>query len=137
MNRKFFLMIIVIAAIVAGSTGFAQQQRRPYNVVMKDIQTTFGILRKNIEANPAAAAEDAAKLEGYFAEVEAFWMPFNTQDAIGSARSGREAAAAIGAAAKANDVKKAQASVAAVQATCTNCHRNHREQTANGFLIKP
>ena len=131
-------MAIVIAAVVAGGTGFAQQQRRPYNLVMKDIQSSFGTLRKNIEANNAAATvEDAAKLEGFFAEIEAFWAPFNTQDAIGFAKRGREAAAAIGTAAKGPDIKAAQASVAIVQGTCTNCHRAHREQTADSYRIKP
>ena len=131
-------MAIVIAAVVAGSTGFAQQQRRPYNQVMKDIQSSFGTLRKNIEANNAAATvEDAAKLEGFFAEIEAFWAPFNTQDAVGFAKRGREAAAAIGTAAKGPDIKAAQASVAIVQGTCTNCHRTHREQIADGYRIKP
>ena len=138
MNRKSFFMAIVIALVVAGGTGFAQQQRRPYDQIMKDIGATFGTLRKNLEANnAAAAAEDAAKLEGFFAETEAFWVPFNTKDATGFAKRGREAAAAIGTAAKGNDIKAAQASVAVVQGTCANCHRAHRQQTASGYLIKP
>jgi len=139
MNRKFCLIIIVVSAVIAAASAFAQQQRRPYNTVMKDIQSSFGTLRKNIEANNGAAvAEDAGKLEGYFAEIEAFWVPFNTKDAIGFAKQGRDAATAIATAVKANnDIKTTQKSVEAIQATCASCHRAHREQVAEGYIIKP
>ena len=85
----------------------------------------------------AAAVEDAAKLERLFTEVEAFWAPFDTQDAVGFAKRARDAAAAIGTASKGTDIKAAQASVAVVQKSCANCHLSHREETGKGFLIKP
>src|SRR2546421_10545931 len=91
MNRQFALTIIVMAAICAGVSAFAQQHR-PYNQIMKDVGATFASLRKNLDANSAAAAaEDAAKLEKLFMETEAFWEPLNTGDAVGFAKSAREA----------------------------------------------
>ena len=137
MNRRIVLIIIVIVGVVAGATALAQQ-RRPYNQIMKDVGATFANMRKNLDANnAAAAAEDAAKLEGFFTETEAFWASFDTHDAVGFAKRAREAAAAIGTAAKGNDVKTAQASSAVIQKACANCHLTHREETAKGFLIKP
>jgi hypothetical protein len=136
MNRRIVLIVIAIVAVL-GITAFAQQ-RRPYNLVMKDVGATFASLRKNLEANNGpAAADDAVKLQALFTETEAFWAAFNTHDAMGFTKRAREAAAAISTAGRANDVKAAQASSAVIQKTCANCHLTHREETAKGFLIKP
>ena len=137
MNRHFALIIIVVAGVIAG-TNAAAQQHRTYDQIMKDIGPTFASLKKNLDANSAAAAAaDAAKLEGLFTETEAFWAPLNTKDAVGFAKSAREASAAVGAAAKGNDMKAALASYSAIQKSCGNCHFAHREDTGKGFLIKP
>ena len=136
MNRQFVLTMIVIAGVFAGATAFAQH--RPYDQVMKDVGATFASLRKNLDGNSAAAAvEDAAKLEGLFKETEAFWAPFNTKDALNFAKGAREAATAVGTAAKGGDVKAAQESYARIQKNCAGCHFSHREETGKGFLIKP
>ncbi len=94
MNRQVVFIVIVIAAVFVFATAFAQQHR-PYNQIMKDVGATFASLKKNLDANSAtAAAQDAAKLEGLFAETEAFWAPFDTKDAISFAKRARDAAAA-------------------------------------------
>ena len=137
MNRQFLLIIIVIAGVFAAGMASAQQHR-PYDQIMKDVGAAFASLTKNLYANSAsAAAEDAAKLEGLFTETEAFWASLNTRDAVGFAKSAREASAAVGAAAKNNDIKAAQTSTAAIQKSCGLCHFSHREETSKGFLIKP
>ena len=137
MNRLFFLITIAVAGTVVVATAFAQQHR-PYNQIMKDVGSTFASLKKNLDANSAAAAAaDAAKLEGLFTETEAFWAPFDTKDAVGFAKNARDAAAAVGTAAKGNDIKAAQASYSAIQKNCASCHFAHREETGKGFLIRP
>ena len=137
MNRQSLIIIIIIAGVFAAGMASAEQQR-PYNQIMKDVGATFASLRKNLDANgAAAAAEDAAKLEGLFTETEAFWARLNTRDAVGFAKRARDAAAAVGTAAKGNDTKAAQASYTAIQKSCANCHFSHREETGKGFLIKP
>jgi hypothetical protein len=105
---------------------------------MKDVGETFASLKKNLDGNSAAAAaQDAAKLEGLFAETEAFWTPLETKDAMNFAKNARTGLAAVGAAAKANDTKAALTLYAAVQKNCGNCHLAHREDTGKGFLIRP
>jgi cytochrome c556 len=137
MNRLFLLITIAVAGTIVAATAFAQQHR-PYNQIMKDVGTTFASLKKNLDANSAAAAaQDAAKLEGLFTETEAFWAPLDTKDAVNFAKRAREAATAVGAASKGNDIKAAQASYAVIQKSCANCHFTHREETGKGFLIKP
>lgn len=137
MSRRFLLVMITAAGVVAVAAAFAQQSR-PYNQIMKDVGTTFASLKQNLDANSAAAAAaDAAKLEGLFTETEAFWAPLDTQDAVKFAKGAREAASAVGTAAKSNDMKAAQASYSVIQKNCGNCHFAHREDTGKGFLIKP
>jgi hypothetical protein len=136
MSRRFLLIMTAVAGMVS-ATAFAQQLR-PYNQIMKDVGTTFASLKKNLDSNSAAAAvADSAKLEGLFTETVAFWVPLDTQDAVKFAKGARDAASAVGAAAKSNDMKAAQASYSAMQKNCGNCHFAHREDTGKGFLIKP
>jgi len=140
MNRKSFFVPILIAAVVTVATAFAQQQpQRPYDAIMKDVAATFPNLKKNLDANnAAAAAEDAAKLQKFFTETEAFWAPLKTEDAVGFSKRAQEAAAAVGTAAKANDMKTANASYATLQRACGSCHSSHRDQlTGGGYTIKP
>src|SRR5262245_37185656 len=137
MNRRIVIIFMVVVVLVAGATLVAQQ-RRPYNQIMKDVGGTFASLRKNLESNNGAgAAEDAAKLQALFVETEAFWAPFDTQDAVNFAKRAHDAAASVSAAAKSNDIKAAQASVATIQKSCANCHFSHREESGKGFSIKP
>lgn len=136
MNRQLALIIIVIAALLAGATAFAQ--RRPYTQVMKDIGATFTSLKKNLDGNSvAAAAEDAAKLEALFKETEAFWTPFKTKDAIDYAKRAQEAFAEVGAKVKGNDIKAALTAYGTIGSFCGDCHFSHREDTGKGFIIKP
>src|SRR5262249_1668085 len=137
MNQRFVFIIVVIVGVFAVGLVSAQQHR-PYDQIMKDIGPTFANLKKNLDANSgAAAAEDAAKLQALFTETEAFWAPLNTGDAVGFAKSAREASVAAATAAKGNDIKAAQASYTAIQKNCGSCHFAHREDTGKGFLIKP
>ena len=136
MRRRTYIALASIFLVSALS--IHAQQHRLYNQIMKDVGATFPNLKKNLDANNlAAAAEDAAKLEGFFTETEAFWTPLKARDAVSFSKRAREAAAAIGSAAKASDVKAAQASYAIVQRACANCHSSHREETGAGFTIKP
>lgn len=137
MNRRAVaLIIIVIATMLAGATAFAQ--RRPYNQVMKEIGATFASLKKNLDGNSAAAAaEDAGKLEAFFKEVEAYWAPFKTKDAIDHAKHAQEAFAEVGAKAKGSDIKAALTAYGTIGSICGDCHFSHREDTGKGFIIKP
>ncbi len=138
MNRKSLFALLVIAAVLVGGAAFAQQHR-PYNEIMKDVAATFPNLKKNLDANNgAAAAEDAAKLQKFFSETEAFWSPLNTQDAVRFSKKAQEVAGEISTAAKANDMKTANASYATLQRQCGSCHSAHREEiTGGGYTIKP
>ncbi|PYS10938.1 MAG: hypothetical protein DMG15_19395 [Acidobacteria bacterium] len=91
MNRQFALVLITVAAVFAATTAIAQQHR-PYDQIMKDVGVTWASLKKNLDSNSgAAAAEDAAKLQGLFAEVQGFWHP-STRTTPSISPSGRKKA---------------------------------------------
>jgi len=128
MNRTAALAMISVAAIFA-ATGVFAQQKRPYNELMKDIAATYAAVKKDLDSNVSAAVvTDAAKLQALFKDTEEFWTPFKTKDALDAAKGAQDASAAIGAAAKANNIQKAQASYNAVGKFCNGCHTSHREQ---------
>ena len=138
MNRQIAWGLILMSGILAGTASFAQQ-KRPYNELMKDVAATYASVKKNLDANAApAAAADATKLQALFKETEDFWTPFKTKDALDAAKGAQDAAAAIGGAAKANNIQKAQTSYNGVGKFCNACHTSHREQMPDkSYKIKP
>jgi len=138
MTRQRAWILILITAISA-ATGLFAEQKRPYNDLMKDVAATYASVKKNLDANAApAVAADAAKLQALFKETEDFWAQFKTKDALDAAKGAEDAAAAIGAAAKANNIQKAQASYNGVGKFCNGCHTSHREQMPDkSYKIKP
>ncbi len=138
MSRQVATILIVVAAVFAVRASFAQQ-RRPYNELMKDVAATYASVKKNLDGNAApAAAADAAKLQELFKDTESFWAQFKTKDAFDAAKGAQDAAGGIVAAAKANNIQKAQASYNAVGKFCNGCHASHREQMPDkSYKIKP
>lgn len=67
MSRRIAVILILIAAIAASTTVSAQQ--RPYDQIMKDIQSTFATLKKSLDASGVTAAA-AAGGRGGAAPVE-------------------------------------------------------------------
>src|SRR2546422_203038 len=138
MNRQLALVVILVAAAFSVSALFAQQ-KKPYDDLMKDIAATYASVKKNLDANVApAAAADAEKLQALFKDTEDFWAQFKTKDALDAAKGAQDAAASIIAAAKTNNIQKAQAAYNGVGKFCTACHTSHREQMPDkSYRIKP
>ena len=68
MSRRIAVVVILIAALLAATTIFAQQ--RPYNLIMKDIQGTFASLKKSLDASGVTAAAPAPAGRGAAPAVE-------------------------------------------------------------------
>ena len=129
-----------LAIAVAGLLGSpAAAQKRPYDLLMRDIASTFDTLRKDLDGgNMATAAADAARLERLFREIEEFWTSFKTIDAIDAAKGAREASTAVAAAARDKDLPKARTAVSGLGRFCATCHNSHREQMPDkSYRIKP
>jgi hypothetical protein len=130
--------LAIAAALLTMVVAEAWAQKRPYNLVMKDVGTTFDALRRNLDGKNAAAAADADRLAQLFQETEDFWTPFRTKDAIEAARGARELATAVAAAARAKDLEKASTAASGLGRFCTSCHNAHREQMPDkSYRIRP
>jgi hypothetical protein len=136
MNHRFALVLILVCASILPVLA---QQKRPYDVVMKDINGTFAALKKDLDgSNLTSAAEDAAKLQEMFKETESFWAAFKTKDAIDFSKGAQSASQTIAAAAKEGNGQKAQVTYASVGKYCKGCHDSHRELMPDkSFKIKP
>ena len=138
MTRIAWALALALAVLpTMGPPLFAQA--RPYNVIMKDVGATVGAIRKNLDAGTIApVAADAEKVQRLFQEVEAFWAPFKTKDALDAARGARETAVVIATAAKANDRTKATEGAAGLGRYCAACHDSHRELAPDkSYRIRP
>lgn len=135
MTRRFF----VVAAIVTLATSAAAAQTRPYNVIMKEVGSTLGTLRKTVDDSDfARSAEQAERLEQLFKETEDFWAKFKTKDAIDAAAGAGELSASIAAAARAKDAAKMKTAAGGLGKFCTTCHDSHREQMPDKtYRIRP
>jgi len=81
--------------------------------------------------------EDLDKLLPMLRQVEAFWTARGTDDAVGFAKETIVAFNELSAAAIEQDRAAARAGVASLRATCQSCHEAHREETDDGYRIKP
>jgi cytochrome c556 len=136
MNRKTAFSVVLLCAF---AIGILAQQKRPYDVVMKDVNGTFASLKKDLDSNNlSTAADDAAKLQAMFKETEDFWSVFKTKDAIDFSKGAQSASQAIAAAAKDGNTQKAQAAYGSIGKYCKGCHDSHRELMPDkSFKIKP
>jgi len=100
---------------------------------MKDTNAEAAELRKSVEAkNYEAAAQHAATLKTLFANTLSFWENRKTDDAVGFAKAGIEAATDLEAAAKAKNEEGVTTAARALQATCKSCHDAHRVRQPDG-----
>jgi len=130
--------LLVVAVVVLGLS-VTSAQARPYNVIMKDVASASGALRKSVDASDfAGSLEHSQRLERLFKETEDFWTKFKTKDAIDAAVGAKELSASIAAAANAKDAQKMKTAAGGLGKFCTSCHDSHREQMPDkSYRIRP
>ena len=135
---KNALVVIGVCLIAAVALNLLAQSRS-HDQIMKDVNVAFAALKKDIDSNSAAAVqEDATKLSELFREVEVFWTPLRSKAAVVAAKSVQAAAQEIAAAAKTNDLKRADTTYGGIGKTCKACHDRHRVQMPDkSFKIRP
>ena len=130
---------LLVVAVVALGLSVTSAQARPYNVIMKDVASASGALRKSVDASDfAGSLEHSQRLERLFKETEDFWTKFKTKDAIDAAVGAKELSASIAAAANAKDAQKMKTAAGGLGKFCTSCHDSHREQMPDkSYRIRP
>ena len=109
-----------------------------YGPLMTEIRFTVGDADLHVDARYwPELGEDLDKLFPMAQQVEAFWAARANDGAIGFAQEMLAALTELSDAAIAQDRGAARSGVVAVRATCQPCHDAHREETADGYRIKP
>ena len=130
---------VVFLGVVAVLTVNVWSQARRHDEIMKDVNATYEKLKKSLDAqNDKDAFEDASKLQNLFKEVEEFWAPFDTKDALDAARGAQNTFDALSRSVKANNFQQALTTYNSAAQYCRDCHSVHRIQAAdNSYRIKP
>lgn len=81
--------------------------------------------------------EDSDKIRAELAKVESFWTAQEQPQAVEFATQAIEAARSIGRASGSQDRNAATSALAELRAVCQSCHAEFREETDDGFRIKP
>jgi hypothetical protein len=103
------------------------------SAAMKAIGVASASLRTAAQGSKADAVKDnAAKLDAAFGQTAPIWSKLGLDRAEAWAREAREHSAAADRAAAAGDWEAAQASAAALNQLCGNCHGAFRERRDDG-----
>jgi hypothetical protein len=136
MRTSSFIGLLCVVAVLSVT---AWSQTRRHDAIMKDVNATYEKLKKSLDAQKDKDAfEDASKLQKLFKEVEDFWTPFDTRDAIEAARGAQNSFAALSRSVQVNNFQQAVATYNSAAQFCRDCHSVHRIQAADkSYLIKP
>ena len=126
---------------IVGLTATVRQSpptEEEYGPLMTEIRLTVGDADLHVDARYwPELGEDLDKLFPMAQQVEAFWTARGNDGAVGFAQELIAALKELSDAAIAQDRGAARSGVVAVRATCQPCHEVHREETADGYRIKP
>ena len=133
---------VCAAAVAAGGFGVAAAQdaltEETYGPTMAEIRLIVGDAELHTDSRYwPELGEDLDKLFPMFRQIEAFWGERGNDDAVAKTLITIEALREIGQAGIAMDQGSARSGIRALRATCQSCHDAHREETADGYRIKP
>lgn len=114
------------------SLGAFAQEFPHFNQWMKGTDQANGALRKLDKKVGPQAMRAAEMMGGVYEEMIGFFRQYGRQDAIKWSEEGKAAAAMLAAAAYKEDVQAAAAAYKSLSGTCTACHNQYREKTADG-----
>lgn len=136
------LLLAAVLGLVAASTPVGAGQEpmtdQDYEAAMKEIRFTVSDIQGHIDARYWPELDTAVgRLQSYFTQVEAFWTDRGRETAAGFAQDALQALEGVMAASTAEDQGAARDAVKALQGTCASCHMEFREETPDGYRIKP
>lgn len=109
-----------------------------YEAAMKEIRFTVSDIQGHIDARYWPELDTAVgRLQTYFGQIESFWNAREAEAAAGYARDALEALDGLMAASTAEDQSAARDAVKTLQGSCAACHMEFREETPDGYRIKP
>jgi hypothetical protein len=134
------VMVLATSVVDATMTDLAKFTPPPltpeetaFDAVMKQVNPTFGDLRKALEASDAALAKTHGdKLRSLFADTQAFFTRRSVADAQGWAKEAVSHVDTITRSVAGNDWAAAKDAASKIQPLCASCHNAHRERLEDG-----
>ena len=109
-----------------------------YEDAMQELRFLISDATLHLEASYwGDLGEDTDKMRTEFAKVVAFWEAQGQAEAVELAGNAIEVARAIARASGAEDRNAATAGIEQLRGACAACHDQFREETADGFRIRP
>ena len=109
-----------------------------YDAAMKEIRFTVSDSQGHIDARYWPELETAVgRLQSYFTQIESFWTGRGADEAVGFSQEALQALEGLLTAASDKDQAAARDALKTLQGTCGSCHMQYREETADGFRVKP
>jgi hypothetical protein len=109
-----------------------------YGAMMAEIRLIVGDAEQHVDSRYwPELGEDLDKLFPMFRQIEAFWTARDNDGAVGFTQEALATLKAIGDAGIAMEQGPARAGISTLRGTCGACHTAHREETADGYRIKP
>ena len=133
---------IVVTLTVGLGVGLATAQdavtESDYEAAMQELRYLATDTSLHIDSNYwGDVGEDSDKIRAELAKVESFWTAQEQPRAVELATQAIEAARSIGRASGAQDRSAATSALAELRSVCQSCHGEFREETDDGFRIKP
>lgn len=133
------IAILVAVLVVALPVAALQSDmtEEDYGKAMTTIQSLVGEAELHIDTGYWPDLQgDLQGIRRQFNAVEAFWTTRGTTEAVGFVQSAIEAIRTAQAAADEQDDQAARTALQGLRGTCDACHKQFREETADGFRIK-
>ena len=128
-------------AIGLGVTPAAAQDAvtaEDYEAAMQELRYLATDTSLHIDASYwGDVGEDSDKIRAELAKVEAFWTAQEQPQAVEFATRAIAAARSIGRASGSQDRNEATTALAELRSVCSSCHAEFREETDDGFRIRP
>ena len=140
LSRLVVALVAALALSAGAMVAVAQNTvtEADYDAAMKELRFLAGDVALHIDASYwGDLGEDTDKLRREFGKVETFWKAHEQHQAVDFVGQALEAVTTISRAAGAQDARSATAGLGELRSVCQACHAEFREETADGFRIKP
>ncbi len=139
-THRMLTVITVFYLLCSYPTGARQTglNETDFPSTMKEIGLTVGDAEGHIDARYwPETEEDGQRLAAMFQLVEEFWLNRGADAAARIAADAVTASNNLTAVARANDFNGSRNALAEIRKTCGTCHQDFREETEDGYRIKP
>ena len=134
--------LLAVTGLIAalGLTAGARQEvsEADYEASMKELRFLVSDAQQHIDSSYwPELGEDVDKFIAQFEKVEAFWTARGTARAADLTQQALAAVMKLNGASRDQNPGAGRDAVKELQSVCQACHTDFREETADGFRIKP